>query len=77
MHSIRYAGDACVSEENLNWLNSLAGGETFTECIAFLSDFHSPKEAVGAWNPDSEYTDYQWSLAGPEDGDWQLISWGY
>ena len=77
MHSIRYAGDACVSEENLNWLNSLAKGETFTECIAFLSDFHSPKEAVGAWNPDSEYTDYQWWLAGTEDGDWQLISWGY
>lgn len=31
----------------------------------------------GAWEPDQEYTDYQWWLARAEDGDWEIVSWGY
>ena len=77
MHAIRYAGDACNSEENLRWLNSLGEGNNFTQCMEFLSDFHSPKEAYGAWNPDAEYIDWSWWLACSEDGDWQLLNWGY
>ena len=77
MHSIRYAGDECNSRRNVRWLNSLDGGRRFTECIAFLSDFHSPVEGGGAWEPDYEYTDWQWWLARTEDGEWELVSWGY
>lgn len=77
MHSIRYAGDACSSEENVAWMNELGEGKTFTQCIEFITDFHSPKEGGGAWEPDQEYTDYQWYLAREEGGGWELMTWGY
>ena len=77
LHSLRYAGDGCVSAENLEWMTSLGDGESFTECIEFLSDFHSPVKGGGAWEPDQEYTNWQWWLARSEGGEWQLMTWGY
>ena len=77
LHSIRYAGDECMSEENLEWMNQLRGGQNYTECIEFLSDFHSPVENAGAWEPDTEYTDYQWWLARTDGGSWELLTNGY
>ena len=77
LHSLAYAGDDCCTEENLAWMNSLGDGESFTQCIEFLSDFSSPEDAAGAWEPDSEYTDWQWWLARADGGDWQLLTWGY
>ena len=77
LHSIRYFGDDQCTAENLEWLNSLGDGPEFTQCIAFVSDFHSPREAVGAWNPDTEYTGWQWWLARTGNGDWELLNWGY
>ena len=77
LHSLQYAGDICCNRENLDWMNDLSDGETFTQCAEFLSDFHSPAEGGGAWEPDFEYTDWQWWLARTEGGDWQLLTWGY
>jgi len=77
LHSLRYAGDECCSDENLSWMIDLGDGESFTACIEFLSDFHSPVKGGGAWEPDSEYTDWQWWLARTENGDWKLMTWGY
>ena len=77
MHAIRYTSDDANNTENLQWLNSLGNGHTFTQCIEFQSDFHSPKEAYGAWEADKEYTDWQWWLGRSEGGDWYLVSWGY
>ena len=77
LHSIRYAGDECITEENLNWLNSMNEEGSYKKVIEFLMDFHSPKENAGAFNPDFEYTDYQWWLAQAEDGSWDIVSWGY
>ncbi len=77
LHSIRYAGDESCSEENLEWLNSLVNGSSFTRCAEFISDFHSPKESVGAWEPDTEYTNWQWWLGETTEGEWELVSWGY
>ena len=77
----KYAGDECNSEENLKWLNSLGDGGDYTQCIEFLTDFHSPvleEQLEGtAWEPDHEYADYQWWLARKDGGDWELVSWGY
>ena len=42
-----------------------------------FSDFHSPVEAGGAWEPDTEYTDWQWWLARSDGGKWKLLTWGY
>ena len=77
LHNIRYASDDCNSEENLKWMNELEEGKNYTQCIEFLSDFHSPKEGGGAWNADQEYTDWQWWLARTDGGRWELLTWGY
>ena len=77
MHTICYAGDETCTEDNLEWLNSLGDGHDFTQYIEFISSFHSPVEGVGAWEPDTEYEDWHWSLGRTDGGDWELISWGY
>jgi D-alanyl-D-alanine carboxypeptidase len=45
--------------------------------VEFLTDFHSPVEAEGAWEPDHEYKDYQWWLGRTDDGGWEVVTWGY
>ena len=77
LHALRYAGDECDSEENVKWVNELDEGKDYVQVVEFLSDFHSPVEESGAWEPDMEYTDYTWWLARAEDGGWQLLTWGY
>ncbi|MBQ6059362.1 MAG: hypothetical protein IJL39_04830 [Clostridia bacterium] len=75
LHSLRYAGDQCNSEENIAWANKLDEGKNFIQIVEFLTDFHTSES--GAWEPNQEYTDYQWWLARTEAGGWQLLSWGY
>ena len=77
MHSVAYAGDECNTGENVAWMNSLGDGHEFTQCIEFVSEFHSPVEGGGAWEPDAEYTGWQWWLARAEGGSWELMTWGY
>lgn len=78
LHSIRYTSDECNSEENIKWMNDLGDENTeFTQCIEFVSDFHSPRAGGGAWNADSEYTNWQWWLARTDNGEWNLMTWGY
>ena len=77
LHSVQYAGDDCNSEKNLQWLNSLVDNGSFTQCIEFISSFHSPVKGGGAWKTDAEYTGWQWWLARNGWGDWTLVTWGY
>lgn len=77
LHSLRYAGDEADNEENLDRLNSSGEGAEFTHVAEFLTDFHSPVEQSGAWEPDQEYKDYQWWLGRTEDGGWEVVDWGY
>lgn len=83
LNSIKYAGDECNSQENIDWMNDLAEGEDyggpFVECIEFKSDYHSPvdPEEAGAWEPDTDYKDWEWWLARTEGGDWVLMTNGY
>ena len=83
LREIRYAGDQTVTADNLKWLNELAAANPddfsgdYEECIGFVSDFHSPVEQAGAWEPDTDYTDWQWWLARQAGGDWELLTWGY
>ena len=77
LHALRYAGDDCNSGENLAWLNGLDEGKHYIQVAEFLSDFHSPAEDGGAWEADTEYTDWQWWLAREEGGGWELLTWGY
>ena len=79
LHSLRYAGDECNTQENIDWLNSLDEGAGYVQITELLGDFHSPvtEDEPTAWNLDTEYTDYQWWLARTDDGGWQLVSSGY
>ena len=83
LHSIRYTSDDCNSRDNIAWMNELAKAQgldiVFTQCIEFVSDFHSPVDSAeaGAWNPDEEYTDWQWWLARTDNGEWHLMTMGY
>lgn len=82
MRNIRYAGDEVNNAENVAWLNEIAKEKPdgdYTDCIEFFTDFHSPvdSEEAGAWEPDTDYNDYQWWLGRADGSDWTLISWGY
>ena len=77
LHTVSYDTDDCNSEENIEWMNALNEGQNYAQCIAFLSDFHSPKDGGGAWDEDREYTNWQWWLARPDGGHWDLLTWGY
>ena len=77
LHNLRYAGDECNTKENLDWMNSLDEGANYTQIVEMLTDFHSPVEGGGAWEPDKEMTDHQWWLAREDGKGWQLLTFGY
>lgn len=78
LHSITYAGDEAATDEKLAWAKEVGGNNDYTQVVEFLMSFHTPKE-IGklTFNPDQEYTDYQWWLARTADGGWDIVSWGY
>ena len=81
LHKIAYSSDDECNADNISWMNDLEEAddakETFTQCIMFTSEFHSPKKGGGSWNPDQEYTGWQWWLARSDGGQWNLMTWGY
>ena len=80
MDTLRYAGDDATDAETVEWLNKLDGADPanpFTECAEFISDFHTATDTEPGFNPDGNYTDWQWYVARTENGDWALMSWGY
>jgi len=77
LKNIRYAGDTCNNTENLKWLNDLRPQKNFVQCIEFLSDFYVGKNTNTTFNPDSNYKNWQWWLARSENGNWQLVTFGY
>ena len=76
MYDISYTDDA-TSTDNLSYIRSLDTEKDYTQCIVFVSNFHSPVVEYGAWEPDYDYNDYQWYLGRTEGGDWELLTWGY
>ena len=77
LQSIRYAGDGCLNEENLKWLNSISKGKKYSGIIELLCDFHTSAEDCGTLEADHEYKDHQWWLACEEDGDFDIVTFGY
>lgn len=81
LKNIRYVSDDKCEVDELEWLNVLAedngSSEHFTECMLFLSDFHSSKNGRGDLEADYEYTDWQWWLARSENGKWKLVTNGW
>ncbi|MDO4405166.1 MAG: hypothetical protein Q4C09_09030 [Atopobiaceae bacterium] len=81
MKRIAFTDDTTCTD-NLAYANSLRkdGQPEFTQAIVFTSDFHSPskEEAEGtAWEPDTDYVGYNWTLGRTDGGAWELLTWGY
>lgn len=81
MKSISYGSDEQCNAENLEWMNSLQDQADkegdFTQCIMFLSDFHTSSFADGGFEENSDYTEWEWWLARTDGGEWKLMTWGY
>ena len=83
MQRFAYAGDQSCDDDELAYVNELREGddsikEAFDQAIVFVSDFHTPKDAEGAWEADSDYKDWTWHLGRTgADGSWRLMTWGY
>lgn len=76
LHSIRYAGDQAATEENLARLNSLQEGNAYSKVMELLTDFHTAADVRDPWEPDREYTDYQWWLGLNAKGEWMIVARG-
>lgn len=76
VYDITYCGDE-ISVGNLDYCNML-DDKNYTQCVVFESSFKSADSRhSGGFNPDSKYTDWQWYLAKADDGEWNLLTWGY
>ena len=71
--NISYTDDK-FSASNLEYINSLERGE-FDECAVFEVWFMSPKEAYGAWEPDTLYI-WTWYMGRADKGFWETVTYG-
>ena len=83
MQRFAYAGDEVCGAEELAWMNELREANmpnepAFDQVISFVCDYHTPADAKGAWEPDTDYKDWGWYLGRKGvDGSWKLMTWGY
>ncbi|MBQ3283004.1 MAG: M15 family metallopeptidase [Atopobiaceae bacterium] len=83
MQRFAYAGDEACGDEELAYVNELREANTpdveaFDQAIVFSTNFHTPADAEGAWESDTDYEDWTWHLGRTGvDGSWQLMTWGF
>ena len=76
LHDLRYAGDEFSTGAELERIND--GEEKYVATARFLMDFRSPKKVEKTtFEPDTEYTDYNWILGLTADGSWEIVDCGY
>lgn len=74
---LAYAGDD-ASTNNLEYCQSL--NPEITECAVFTSSFHIPDQDVqmaGAFEPNSDITEYSWYLGRANAGEWEVLTNGF
>ena len=71
--NISYTDDK-LSAANLDYINSLDKGK-FDECAVFEAWLMSPKEAFGAWEPDTLYV-WRWFMGRSDKGYWETVTYG-
>jgi len=76
LYEISYTDDQKCTD-NLSYIKTLNTDKKYDECIVFTSNFHSPKEGGGAWEPDYDYENWEWYLGRVKGEDWELLTWGY
>ena len=83
LHSIAYTSDERSASEYQYYAGSESRktGKNYVDGIVFISSFHSAEEDEeypgSGLNPDQEYIGWSWILLQTEEGQWELITWGY
>lgn len=83
LHHLSYSSDARSAREFEYYAGtqSQKTGKTYVDGIVILSSFHTPLEDQEApdsdFEPDKEYTNWNWILLLTENGEWELVTWGY
>lgn len=76
VYDVTYCGDE-ISADNLDYCKEL-GEKSYVQCAVFKSSFLTANSAEsGGFNPNSRYDDWMWYLAKTENGEWELLTWGY
>lgn len=76
VYDITYCGDE-LSADNLDYCKMLRD-KNYTQCVVFKSDFLTSDSAENeGFNSNSRYDDWMWYLAKTDDGEWELLTWGY
>lgn len=76
VYDVTYCGDE-MSADNLDYCIML-GEKNYAQCAVFKSDFLTGNSAESdGFNSNNDYTDWQWYLAKTENGEWELLTWGY
>ncbi len=60
----------------LDYCRNLNEAADYTESLAFSSVMRSPVTGGGGWNANSIY-EWTWYLARTDNGNWELLTWGY
>lgn len=71
LYSLKVSDTDC-----LEYCRSLNEDADYTESICFSSVMRSPVTGGGGWNANSIY-EWSWYLARTENGNWELLTWGY
>lgn len=76
VYDVTYCGDE-ISADNLDYCKEL-GEKSYVQCAVFKSSFLTANSArSGGLNPNDHYDDWMWYLAKTDDGEWELLTWGY
>lgn len=76
VYDVTYCGDE-ISADNLDYCIEL-GEKSYAQCAVFKSSFLTANSAEsGGFEPNSRYDDWMWYLAKTENGEWELLTWGY
>ena len=78
LHKIKYSGDECNSEENIEYCKEF-NEKDYTQCIIFYIDFRAPDSAKdgAAWELNEEYTNWNYYFARTDGGEWEYVTSGY
>ena len=83
LRSIAYTSDERSAEGYRRYARreSQRTGQNYIDGIVFVSSFHTPPEERedpgSGFNPDDEYTGWEWILLLSGAGEWELADWGY
>lgn len=83
LHSIAYTSDERSANEYQYYagLESRETGKNYIDGIVFISSFHSAAEndeyPGSGLSPDEEYSGWSWILLQAEDGQWEIVTWGF